>query len=266
MSFDSELSRLAKLPTKDLLEFFFNPGEWAQETFEAARYELEARGATPNNANPEKRDLKMRGNSFAENDAFLNEIADAKRQSDIEFEQAKREHQREFDLRFSDDLLLKERLSQFAKQNELDTALVAAWEELKHYSTIAKHENCEPQNELEINQVETTRKGREETVSFFKGSQKFAISLREWDGIESDTYAEFSFFEDGTEVFAISCSVDFVEFGRHYSCNSICAFRKRGNWAKVLLYIYNHTRINEINLFSDFNNSRANESKMRFEE
>lgn len=50
MSFDSELSRLAKWPTKHLLDIFNNITLWTPDEYEAAKYELEARGALPDDS------------------------------------------------------------------------------------------------------------------------------------------------------------------------------------------------------------------------
>jgi len=48
---------------------------------------------------------------------------------------------------------------------------------------------------------------------------------------EGQSYADFSFLEDGKEVFAIGCSDDYEEYATSYRCFDGSAFKKRGRWA-----------------------------------
>ena len=99
-----------------------------------------------------------------------------------------------------------------------------------------------------------------------QGTQRFKVTQRTWSGMESESYADFSFFEDGDEVFAIGCSIDYQEFGTGYSCCNVSAFKKRGNWVKVLLQYYGQIQIAQNKSSAEFKYFSADEIKSRFKE
>lgn len=199
-------------------------------------------------------------------DPFLNKVDAAKRQSEQQIETATRDHERELDARFADDIQVRERLSQFARQHELDSALIALWKEIEHYPAWAEREDFEKWNKLKLTGISGTRDGEVETVSFSDDGHQYTILEKSWHGMEGNTYADFSFLEDGAEVFAIDCSVDFGEYDTIYRCHNITAFKKRGNWAKLLLQLYSHIQIERNKSSSDIKYFRADEIKLRFEE
>lgn len=199
-------------------------------------------------------------------DPFLVEVAAVKRQSDVQIETATREHERELDTRYSDDIELRDRLSQFAKQHELDRSLVYLWKEIEHYPAWSEREDFEQWNKLKLIGISGSRDGEVETVSFSYTGHQYTVSKKSWHGMEGDTYADFSFLEDGAEVFAIGCSVDYGEYDTSYRCHSVSAFKKRGNWAKVLLQLYSRIQIERNKSSSDMKYFRADEIKARFEE
>lgn len=77
-----------------------------------------------------------------------------------------------------------------------------------------------------------------ESVEFVFDSHRFAISERRWRGRDGETHAEFSFFEDGSEVFAIRCLVSVDANGVRYEGCKVATFDTSGNWAKALLGFY----------------------------
>lgn len=200
-------------------------------------------------------------------DPFLQRIATEKLIVDEEVSQAVSEYERELDERFSDDIKTKERLSRFAKENGLDRALIAVWEEIKHYPAWSQREDFTKWNSLELGGIDGSDEGDVKTVIFTTDEgQRFMLSLTRSAGMEGDAYADFSFSEDGLEVFAIGCSADYEEYGTNYQCHSISAFRKRGNWASILLRLYGRTRIGREKLSAKTQYFSADEIKSRFEE
>jgi len=199
-------------------------------------------------------------------DPFLNEVAVAKRQSEQQIETATRCHERELETRFSDDIQVRERLSQFARQQELDSALVALWKEIKHYPTWAKREDWAKWNKLELVGLGGSHDGEVETVWFSDDGHQYTASVKSWEGIEGNTYEDLSFLEDGAQVFAIECTVDYSGDDTIYSCHSVSAFKKRGNWAKLLIHLYSYIQIACNKSSSALKYFRADEIKGRFEE
>lgn len=196
-------------------------------------------------------------------DPFLDEIATIKHQSDVEIEAATREYERDLNERFSNDLKIKERLSQFARQYELDRALIALWEEIGHYSLWSESKDIEKRNKLQLTRISGTSNGEVKTVTFDYAGSQYTISEKK-SGLGSD-YAYFSLLEDRVEVFAIECFIDYEEC-ISYRCESVSAFKKRGNWAKTLLQIYSRIQIESKKLSNNGRYFRADEIKTRFEE
>lgn len=187
---------------------------------------------------------------------------------------AKQEYKRELDVRFSEDLALKESLSKFARANELDKALIALWEEIEHYpswSRSSKEDFAKWNTLLHLTGIsgETVKDVR--SVEFTHGSQLFKLTARSWRGIESEPYADFALLEDSDEVFAISCSsescsAEYGDYGTDYRCLSISAFKKHGAWAKVLLELYAQIQVERNRASEGFGYFRAEEIKSRFKE
>jgi len=66
-------------------------------------------------------------------DNLLEQVASKKTRTDAAIAAVSQQHEHELETRFADDVKLREQLSQFARANELDTALIALWEEIEHY-------------------------------------------------------------------------------------------------------------------------------------
>lgn len=199
-------------------------------------------------------------------DPFLEEIASVKHEADAQVENATHAHEQNLEARFSEDLKLKERLSRFDREQDLDQALIGLWEEVKHYPAWIKREDFEKWDKLKLVNVEGSEAGESESISFSHETQRYTISVREWHGMEGDTYADFSLHEDGKEVFGIRCSVQYEEYGTSYRCLDITAFKKRRNWAQLLLDLHRRIRIEENKTSAEFKYFGADEIKSRFEE
>lgn len=201
--------------------------------------------------------------SPALSDPFLNEIAEAKRQSEEDIEALTRDYERKLEARFSDDVRLKERLSQFAREQELDKALIALWEAVEHRP--AEWEGFSAWDKTESKGESLHERGIE-TVSFSHEGCQYLLSKKTSLGEEGDTYAYFSLNEDGAEMFAIDCTENYGEYVNSYTCLSVSAFKKRGKWAKLLLHLYSHIQIQHNKSSYDTKYFRADKIKTRFEE
>lgn len=168
--------------------------------------------------------------------------------------------------RFANDVKLKERLSKFARDNKLDAALSDLWKEIRHYPAWSSRGDFEKWNKLHLAGISGSKEGDTESVEFSHGNQRFKLTERRWYGIEGERYSDMSLFEDSEEVFGISCSIHDEYDVDAYSCHSIAAFRKRGNWPQVILGYHAQIQIERHKLTDRFKYFRADEIKSRFEE
>lgn len=204
--------------------------------------------------------------SQSSEDPFMQQVASEKARTDAVIAAASQQQERELEERFADDVRLKERLSQFARANELDKALIALWEEIKHYPAWSGRSDFDKWNKLRLSEISGSKEKDTESIEFKQVDQRFKVTQRTWSGMEGESYADFSFLEDGDEVFAIGCSVDYGEYDTSYRCLNVAAFKKRGNWAKILLQYYGQIQITQNKSFAEFKYFRADEIKSRFEE
>lgn len=201
-----------------------------------------------------------------EPDQFLQQVAAEKMSTDAAITIARQQYERELETRFADDVKIKERLSKFARVNELDKALIALWSEVQHYPAWSTRDDFDKWNKLHLTSITGSNEGEMSTVEFTHGSQRFKVAERKWYGMEGESYSDFALSEDGEEVFAIGCSVDHGEYETSYRCHGISAFKKRGNWAKALLEYSGQIQIARNKSSADLKYFRADEIKTRFEE
>jgi hypothetical protein len=199
-------------------------------------------------------------------DSFMQQVASEKARTDAAVSVALEEHERELKDRFADDIRLKENLSQFARDNELDKALVALWMEIKYLPARVSRDDFHKCNKLNLSEISGSKEKETESIEFMQGAQRFKVTHRRWSGMEGGSYADLSFWEDGDEVFGIRCEVEYEEYGSNYRCFSVSALKKRGNWAKVLLQCYGQIQIEEKKSYSEHRYYGADEIKSRFEE
>lgn len=140
------------------------------------------------------------------------------------------------------------RLSEFAKKQELDQALMALWEEIKHYPARAKQKDGNRAwNRLGVEKVGGSEDGQKTTVAFSYAAHQYAISSTVRDQKfffpgDEELVTDFDLLEDGKEVFAISCSKEFDELETSNKCLSVNAFKRHGEWAKMLIQLHGHIR------------------------
>lgn len=199
-------------------------------------------------------------------DPFLQSIMLEKERTDSAIKDARNQHEHELETRFANDLKLKERLSTFARDNKLDSALSDLWKEIRHYPTWSSRDDFETWNKLHLAGISGSKEGETESVEFSHGNQRFKIAERRWYGTEGERYSDMSLFEDSEEVFAISCSIHDQYDGDAYSCDGITGFKKRGNWPQVILGYYAQIQIERHKFTDGLKYFRADEIKARFEE
>ena len=197
---------------------------------------------------------------------FLQQLASDKAHIDEAVITAVQQHEHELEQRFIDDakyVKLKEQLSQFARMNELDEALIALWKEIRYYPTRSSQDDSDKLNKLNLTGIGGSSKGDIDSVEFVRGAQRFKVRERTRGEI-GNLNADLSFFEDDDEVFAIDCLVDSGNEGADYICQCISAFKTRGNWPKVLLEYYGQLNIEKNKSLNAVKYFRADEAKLHF--
>jgi hypothetical protein len=199
-------------------------------------------------------------------DPFLQAVTLEKECTDSAIRDARNQHEYELETRFANDVKLKERLSKFARDKKLDSALSDLWKEIRHYPAWSSRDDFEKWNKLHLVGIAGSKEGDTESVEFSHGNQRFKITERRWYGTEGERYSDMSLFEDSEEVFAISCSIHDEYDVDAYICHGISALKKRGNWPQVILGYYAKIQIERHKLADGFKYFRADEIKSRFEE
>lgn len=201
-----------------------------------------------------------------ETNPFLQAVTLEKERTDSVIKDARNQYEHELEARFANDVKLKERLSKFARDKKLDSALSDLWKEIRHYPAWSSRDDFEKWNKLHLAGISGSKEGDTESVEFSHGNQRFKITERRWYGTEGERYSDMSLFEDSEEVFAISCSIHDEYDVDVYSCHGISAFKKRGNWPQVILGYYAQIQTGRHKLTDGFKYFRADEIKSRFEE
>lgn len=198
---------------------------------------------------------------------FLQQLASDKAHIEEAVITAVQQHEHELEQRFFDDVKyvqLKEQLSQFTRMNGLDEALIALWEEIKHYpARSTSQDDLDNWNKLNLTGIDGSSENEINSVEFVRGAQHFKVKERTRDEI-GDLNADLSFFEDGNEVFSINCLVVSGNEGADYICQCISAFKTQGNWPKVLLEYYGQLKIEKSKSLNEVKYFRAAETKSRF--
>lgn len=198
-------------------------------------------------------------------DPFMAEVELDRARTDAAIESERRRYEQELETRYSDDLMLKKELSEFAQKNRLDVALIDLWEAIKHYPAWSERDDFEELNKLHLFDLNEYEDKDTKLVEFTLDGARFKVGFRSWYGAEGDGYADFSFFEDGEEVFAIKCSGNYDGDFMHYSCFDVSAFRKRGTWATALLKCHQLIQIESERRSTEYKYYRADEIKSRFQ-
>lgn len=168
----------------------------------------------------------------------------------------------------ADDESLKARLTQFARENRLDTALAQLWDEVSHYPTWSKRADWQQWNKLGITnpREEECKDYKNKTIHFEYGGTSYSIVTRQWDGMDQTAFQDFQLLENGEEVFAITCETmysDYVSWNRPVD---VKAFKKRGNWASMLIQLIAKKNLQSEKEHADMRARMAGDIKQRFAE
>lgn len=177
------------------------------------------------------------GSAPGQENTFFEEIEDLRSQRKKDNQEEVKRIEAELDEQFGKDLQLKSRVSAEVERVGLDKALRILWDELAHYPVWSKSEDNTKGDALKIEdvQVEDTNEKGEKPISFGFEGVRYRITLVERFGYEGNTIADFTLYEDGEEVFALESSEEYEEYGSSYHTWDIKAFRRRGQWAKLLI-------------------------------
>lgn len=197
-------------------------------------------------------------------DAFLAEVEAARKEADARVSASAKKVKDDLEARFAGDVQLKARLSAFAKQQRLDAALIELWDHIKHFPAWMQRDDFSQYNTLKLLGLS----GESQSIDFSRvefdyEGQRFKIEGRRSTGYDSSS-VDVIFFEDGDEVFALAASEGDPDEGERYSVFDIRAFRKAGNWAKVLLDLDARLRIHREKSIAEMGYFRADEIKERF--
>lgn len=205
--------------------------------------------------------------ALPETDPYLQKVASDKADIDMAVITAVQQYEDELEQRFANDaqqVKLMEHLSQFARVNELDEALITLWEEIKNYPEWSSQEDLDKWNKLNLTGINGTNEKDISSVEFMRGTQQFRISRRIQSGVE-EAIVGLSLFEDDNEVFAIDCLITSSDEEAKHICQRINTFKKRGNWARALLEYYGQIKIEKENSLNDVKYFCAAEIKSHFE-
>jgi len=195
---------------------------------------------------------------------FLRDVLAAKQWADSEVEKAVRAHERDLETEYSEDMKLKDRLAAFATEQKLDQALIDLWQELKYYPTLDPRAEIDS-TRLKVSNVKGSRVNDLESITFSYQGHRYTITARDWGGT-GEVYRDFALHEDGNEVFAINCSLDKVGNPPRYAAYDVKAFKTRGHWARTLLDLHRHLRIQHDIRAAESRYYGADNIKGRFEE
>ena len=186
-------------------------------------------------------------------------------------------HKIELDKKFSQDLELKKRLSEFAKDHALDLALIAVWEDMQYYSSQSKKDNfdnvlnvgeiCESEEECKESYQNKIKK-----ISFKWANADFDLTYYQrtyggwFPGEEVEYHALFELFEGGELVFKIEAKIDDSYYCKSFEDASISAFKKKGVWAKFLIDSWKTIQITKKKLMVDINYYKADDIKDNFQD
>lgn len=205
--------------------------------------------------------------ALPEADPFLLKVASDKADIDKAVVTAVQQNENELEQRFPNDVKyvkLMEQLSQFARVNELDEALIALWEEIEHYPEWSSQEDLDKWNKLNLTGIRGSNEEDTSSVEFIRGDQQFRVRRRIQSGVEG-TNASLSLFEDDNEVFTIECLFTYSDEEAKHICQRINTFKKRGNWARALLEYYGQVKIEKKKSLNDVKYFCAAEIKSHFE-
>jgi hypothetical protein len=207
------------------------------------------------------------GKSGSNADPFLDAIQTERLLAERQVQSEVDSYKKAVEAQVNDDLKLKARLTKFAKDNRLDTALAQLWEEMRHYPSWSLRDDWPQWNKLGIDNPskDESQDYRNTTMHFGYQGTQYSIATRQWDGVESTTYMDFQLLENSEEVFAISCEV-IHDYMTWYKPIDVSAFKKRGHWASMLVQLLAKKNQESEKSCADLQVKMASDIKQRFSE
>lgn len=205
-------------------------------------------------------------------DEFLAKIDDCVTKATSEVQIAVEKHKESFNEKYSQDLEMKKKLSKFARDKKLDSALIAVWNEIKNYPIWAKREDFQKFNKIDISSCTGSEEKNDrnivKSICFsWKGKNYQIVNVESKSYVpDPDVYAEFILLENEEEVFGINTSLEYDTVSSYYRCFDIIVFKKKGEWYKFLLDAWRIIEIEKEKMRVGFNYYNADKIKDNFQE
>lgn len=170
-------------------------------------------------------------------DPFLDRIVADRMSADREAELSLQRYKTDMANQFDEDLKLRARLETFAKEQGLDDGLQILYDTIKHYPAWCLRANWNDLNILALEGpvTEDNRDKGSRALTFRYKGVTYGLDIREWNGVEGDRYIDLDLCEHGDKVFGVRCKVDFNRHGDRIRPIQVASFKKKGNWASMLI-------------------------------
>lgn len=200
-------------------------------------------------------------------DAFLDAVEAERRAAERKLRMDQEAYRKAIEAKVLDDEYLKTKLTKFAKDNKLDIAIAQLWEEMHHYPTWSSRADWPELNKLGIEnpREDDAPDFRDKPLHFVYKGTEYTIVPRQWSGVEHETYIDFQLLENGEEVFAVTCAYGY-DYVATYRPISVKAFKKRGNWASMLIQLFAKKEFESEKTSADWRAKAASDIKERFAE
>lgn len=194
------------------------------------------------------------------------------KKANLEIDSTIIQYQAELKERYSEDIALKNTLTEFAKQNCLDHALISIWDEIKYYPELAQRVDFEKFNILKIKDIEVIN-GKSA-----RHNERLGVSFK-WENIifcikneikpsfmpDLDGYSEFTIFESGELVFKVSACIRSNEYGSTLHSYSVEALKRKGAWGNFVVDSWKAIQIKKKMHSAEMGYWKADEIKSNFQ-
>lgn len=202
-------------------------------------------------------------------DPFIEEFTRTRLQAEEQAKQEASAYKAKIESEVASDEKLKQRLTKVAIDNALERALPKLYEEIKHYPAWSQREDWPKYNKLSMSGLreEKPEKGSfgDGTVFFTYQGAEYGIHRRSWSGMESESYVDLTLFENGEDVFGGSYGYEY-DYVASYRFIDLKAFKKRGNWATMLVTLSAKIDLESEKSSADFRAQMASDIKSKFAE
>jgi hypothetical protein len=200
-------------------------------------------------------------------DPFLDAVEAERRAAERKLRMDQEAYRKAIEAQVFNDEYLKTKLTKFAKENKLDIAIAQLWEEMHHYPTWSSRADWPELNKLGIEnpREDDAPDFRDKPLHFVYKGTEYTIVPRQWSGVEHETYIDFQLLENGEEVFAVTCAYGY-DYVATYRPISVKAFKKRGNWASMLIQLFAKKEFESEKTSADWRAKAASDIKERFAE